>query len=188
MPTYSSNADQVLKSIALNITDATNADVISRIVAEQIQGDIEYRVFSENLATDGGLIGTYSTNPMYASLKETAAKVRSIAPGRGKNSSKGTFKNGKPRKSKYYKGGYKEFKRDVKGTDRVNLILSGALQKSIRWTAGKKGAIIAFDEYGSKIGRAQEKHFNKIIFNATKEEINEAVRLAQIHVNKNLKK
>lgn len=188
MPTYSSNSKEIINLVSKAILNATQKQDVVKVASEQLQGDIETRIWTDHKATDGNEIGTYSTDPMYASLEWNSKFVRSIGNGRGKNSSSSTFKNGKKRKSKYYAGGYKEYKQDVKGVSEVNLELTGQLRQDFGWTLHKGYAVIGFGKYGAKLWSYLEEKYSKPIFTASDEEIKDAVMAAEQHVKTKLSK
>lgn len=96
-------------------------------VATKVHDDMTRRVFNDGKKGDGSKIGTYSTEPMYASKK--AFKKQGAFKGQGKNSKKQSFKNKKPRKSMYLQQGYKQLKQ-VQGYESgfVNLTYSADLR------------------------------------------------------------
>ena len=134
------------------------------------------RVFLDGQDNKGTQIGVYSTKPIYVSLQDGKTSIGSqidntrLKP-RGKDGS-GEFKNGKPRKSMYFKGGYSQFRKTVsRKTDKVYLSLSGQLQNDIR--TGKSGGfldIAIVGEESSDKARGNEERFNKEIFSIGKKE------------------
>lgn len=188
MPTYSSNTQQILTNITNILKEASNPKEIIEVASEELLGFIQWRIWNDYKATNGTLIGRYDTKPMYSSLDFNRTFVRSIGSGSGKNSKKATFKNGKKRNSKYYKGGYKEYKKDVKGTSKVNLELTGRLKNSFKRTVNGNTAIIEMDAYGQEVGGAMQVKYAKDIFMASKSEIKQAVLSAEEHVRKKINK
>lgn len=188
MPLYKSNATQITARIIKTLYDATDQKQLVEVASEQLLGDIQYRIWTDYKATNGSLIGNYSTDPFYASIEFNSSLVRSIGAGRGKNSNKATFKNGKPRKSKYYKGGYKQYKKDIKGTTKVNLEVTGRLKNSFRRKVKGNIAIIDLDTYGQEVGAALQEKYGKDIFYASEDEINAAIHGAEEHIKTKLNK
>lgn len=110
-------------------------DTAVRTAATTALAEIKTRVFERGEATDGD-IGVYSRKPMYVSLSESPRK---FVP-RGKNSDSPKLKNGKPRRSGYFQGGYDEFKTTVgRNIGKVNLSLSGQLNNQMTIIATSKG-------------------------------------------------
>lgn len=183
MRTYSSNSDKIIDVVSKSLDKASVKRDIVQVASEKLVGDIGWRIWNDHNATNGNKIGVYSTKPMYASLEWNSINVRSIGAGRGKNSNSSSFKNGKPRKSKYFAGGYKEYKGAVKGVTEVNLELTGQLKSDFNWTIVKDYAVVGFRSAGSmKIAMYLEEHFNTTIFEASQEEIDLAVKSAREHV------
>lgn len=85
------------------------------------------RLFDDGKMGNGNDIGRYSTDPMYAS-KRQFKKTGSFRP-QGKYSTKPKFKNGNPRRSMYFKDGYKGL-RGAQGyrTDKVNITYTADLR------------------------------------------------------------
>lgn len=84
------------------------------------------RIFSDGLDSKGAPIGRYSAKPMYVNTKD--ASPRKIQ-GKGKTG-RTKFKNGKPLKSTYFAGGYKEFKMRVGRGNKFNLFLFGNFNRA----------------------------------------------------------
>jgi len=112
-----------LNKFALSIQDikpfyeATNEVIIMQ----------EDRIFNKGLDSKGSPVGTYSTEPIYISLRATPKKF----PPRGKNGQT-KFKDGKQHRSGYFAGGYYQFKQAIgrAGAGRkINLELFGHFRK-----------------------------------------------------------
>lgn len=86
------------------------------------------RIFTDGLDYKGRPIGSYSTNPIYVNT-QVASPKKFKPKGKGKKSG-ATFKNGNPRKSTYFKGGYKEFKQKNGRGAKFNLFLFGNFNKA----------------------------------------------------------
>ena len=84
------------------------------------------RIFTDGLDAKGAPIGRYSAKPMY--VNTTDASPRKIQ-GKGKTG-KTRFKNGKPLKSTYFAGGYREFKMKVGRGKKFNLFLFGNFNRA----------------------------------------------------------
>lgn len=95
-----------------------------------LQGEMIERIFSEGLDSNGNKIGDYSTTPIYVPADKHIRKGAFEKV--GKNSA-GDFKNGKERKSKYYKGGYAEYREDVgRQSQKKDFMLTGSLKNNIQ--------------------------------------------------------
>jgi hypothetical protein len=77
-------------------------------VATKVRDDMQQRIFERGVNGSNKKIGTYSTTPAWFVKKQF--KKTGAFRGRGKNSNKPTFKNGKPRRSMYQPMGYKGLK------------------------------------------------------------------------------
>lgn len=110
-----------LEKMAKDIDIKPFYEVTNEIIARQ-----ENRIFNKGTAGNGADLGKYKTTPTYISLSQMPRKK---SP-KGKFG-KAKFKNGKKHKSKYYAGGYAEFKVDMgKGNGGViNLWLTGKFRK-----------------------------------------------------------
>jgi hypothetical protein len=129
--------------------------------------EMNTRIFEDGKASNGGPIGSYSTDPAYISL---SASPRKITP-RGKTG-KTKFSDGRPHTSAYFKDGYKGFRRAVgRDADNVNLKLFGDLQRA--WVAGPKpgGYLFGYASAGEeRKADGNESRFKKEIFSTTKAE------------------
>lgn len=126
MATFKS-VDAWAKSLNERLRNATDVKNYILLTNEVISRQSS-RVFDKG--TPGiGAGYNYSRKPIYAS-NDPKYTPRKNTP-RGKNSTSSTFKNGKPRKSTYFAGGYAEFKNAVgKGANnRVNLWLFGNFRR-----------------------------------------------------------
>lgn len=159
---YKSNTSEVIRSINMKLLPLKFLAPLQKEVATTIRASISRRVFNDGQAVNGN-IGQYSTNPIYVSPLNSPKKFST----KGKNSnSKSTFKNGKPRKTKYFSAGYKGFRSHIgRDTTKVNLTLSGRLFRS--WVVGQYGSdwVVGFNStYGSEVAAGNEGHFGKKIF------------------------
>jgi len=199
MPTYSSNTAKVVNLVNDKLRSVKDVRKLLAIATEQLAGDLVIRVHEDGLDADGGKIGNYSTDDMYVSINYLSSELRvSGTPkkgnkspksltAKGKGSSSSKFKNGKDRKSRYFDGGYKEFKREIYGDSDVTLTLTGALAGDLSFQYDKASDfyVIGYSQYGADLHKQLEKHFGKVgrIFIASDEEIEEAVLGAEEMIN-----
>lgn len=158
-----------------NVLEAQSVSVYNGMA--NLQADLKERIFLNGISTDGQSIGKYSTRPYYASLRPNSQVRSSSLKPRGKNSNKGKFANGKPRKTMYLPGGYAEY-RSVVGRQnaKVDLNLTGSLQKDIRLGGSDNKLILAFTtEEQKEIASGNETRFGKTIFSASKPELDALV-------------
>lgn len=145
-------AERVFKELPLAVMDE--------------EAELKQNTFRDGKDASGSNIGHYSTEPTYVSIGALKKKYGSQIPtskltGRGKKGRGTKFKNGSPRKSRYYPDGYKGFRDDMgRPTDRVNLKLSGQLEGSIKTGFSQNEATIAFisDEQAAIASGHEEKY------------------------------
>lgn len=161
------------------------------VSATKLLASMKNRIFRDGKATDGSAIGSYSTEPFYASRSRfiqkgafrpqgkagekanIKTKVFDVTTRKAKNVV--IKKDHTERKTMYLKDGYKQF-RDVQGrsTDTVNLQMKGDLNLSYTLQEQDDAIVIGFNnELQSKKRKGLEKHFKSetgTIFPATKEE------------------
>ena len=85
--------------------------------ASTTHAELIERIFDEGKKTDGSQIGTYSTKPTYIDPAKSPVKFA----GKGKNGAK--------TKTKYFQGGYKQFRGEIgRQNAKVDLALSNAMR------------------------------------------------------------
>lgn len=100
-----------------------HVEILSEVVRRQ-----QDRVFNKGIDGKGKEIGKYSTKPTYISVKQMPRKLTPTGKKPKKGVAKSTFKNGKLHTSRYFSGGYAEFKTKMSrgtGGTRINLWLFG---------------------------------------------------------------
>ena len=140
------------------------------------------RVFNQGKAANGSPIGQYSNKPLYVSVSKEGSRYKTrigsqidntrLKP-RGKANDSPKFKNGKPRKSSYFGGGYKEFRQAVKRQNGyVDLNLSGQLFFDVRVFKIRGGFLEIAIQNRDSIDKARgnEKRFSKDIFSISEKE------------------
>lgn len=168
----------LINDVQKAIVKLGSEEVSSRVglaVCSNVEANIKRRVFNDGLATDGGKIGDYSTTPIYVNNDGYTGLPNRFKPV-GKNSS-GNFKNGNPRKSKYYSGGYKAFRNDVgRQTSYVDLELTSAMRLAFVTGRTSRGFAVGFiNTEQSKKAVGNEKRFGKVIFSPNRDEVNEGI-------------
>jgi len=112
-----------LNLFAKKIVDATPVfEAVSNVVRDQV-----IRVFENGGITESGGKMQYKPGELWASNKPEYTPRRNTPRGKFSNSPK--FKNGKQRKSTYFKG-YADYKLAIGQTKHVNLFLFGNLQRA----------------------------------------------------------
>lgn len=166
---------------------------IVRTVALNVLAEMRFRIQNQQTATNGSIIGQYSTKPLYVSLKDSpggSSLGRPLGkPVNGKRSSK--FKSGKDHTSRYFGRGYKQYKeRLYPGLKGVNLTLTGTMmnQMTVLKTEDGWGIGWANVEFADRARYFENKKYNKRIFGASRKERLIAVRTAKRLINNALLK
>lgn len=116
---------QLSDSLKKKLITIADKDKVLRTVATTMCGNLVVRIHENGENALEGNIGRYSTKPIYVSPKSSP---RSFGANTGKGG-KSTFKNGNKHKSRYFAGGYKDFRNKIgRRIDVVNLSLSGQMQ------------------------------------------------------------
>lgn len=170
---YASNMNRVLTKLKNNLVSLEAMDKLTKEVATGVRASNMRRIHNEGKAVDGSMIGSYSTKPMYVSLKNSPRK---FTPKGKKGKTK--FKNGKSHKSGFFKDGYKGFRREIgKETGFVNLQLTGSLKADFNMVKTTNGWNIGFNKK-SDISESLEEHFKKEIWGVSEQDriaINEII-------------
>jgi len=154
----SSNITDVMGSLSAKLTALAENDYknIIRTVATSMNGVISERIHEQGLDANGAKIGNYDTKPIYVNPNNATRKF----PTEGKKGKTKFISTGLPHKTKYFDGGYNEFKTQVgKNIGSVNLNLTGQMNNQFTVIATKDG-------YG--LGWADEKIFDRARFFETK--------------------
>lgn len=86
------------------------------------------RIFTDGLKTDGSQIGQYSTTPAYFTASQARQKS-AVTPPTGKTGKDTFASTGQKHKSKFFDGGYKEFRAEQGlNSDYINLDYHGDLK------------------------------------------------------------
>lgn len=159
---------------------SVNNETLLRVVATTILADIKTRIHEKGLASDNSAIGQYSTKPMYVSVAANAG--RSFGRPIGKTG-KSKFKTtGEDHKSRYFEGGYNEYKSKIGRNElgSVNLSLSGQLNAQFTVQPTANGVGLGWpDAEKFKRALALEKKYGKQIWKLTADEKGKAISTAQ---------
>lgn len=171
-----SNISDVVERIIVKLPTegSPDLDALIRTVATTMKAEIGHRVHNKGEDASGGDIGKYSKWPMTVTV----------------DSDLGIFlkgKNGKPVKSKFYPGGYEQFKTEI-GRNRlgkVNLSLSGQLAKQFTVIATANGYGLGWpnDEMPDRARKLEKKYDKKIFSGLTDDEKQLAKEVAENFVN-----
>lgn len=186
MITAKSNIKEVISGIIGKLDSLQPGGVgygsTMREVATTMRAEMGRRIHSEGKNAQGSDIGNYSTKPMYVSVSANPGRSFGRPIGKtGKSKFAGGKKKGQDHKSRYFSGGYNQYKTAI-GRNRlgkVNLSLSGqqASQFSIAETPKGYGLGWANAEMQKRAGY-QEKKYGKI-WGLTQQEKELANKIAQ---------
>lgn len=132
----------------------------AREVVQALYASNVRRVHNSGQAVDGSSIGHYSIKPIYVNPKNSPVQF----------TPKTTVK--KNPKTKYFPGGYKEFRGSIGRTETpVNLQLSGRLKEDFGFVQEGENWALGFNSsYGEKLHHGLEDHFGKTIWGVTLED------------------
>lgn len=147
------------------------------VVTKELEGTMKKRIFERGQSVGGGKIGKYSRKPMYVSKEGAKSQYGSqirqggIRP-RGKNSKRSKFKNGNPRRSAYFAGGYAEFRKAVgRQSSYVDLSLTGSLMSSIQTGTRQNRVVLGFvSDRKFRLAEYHEEKYGKSIFSPSRTE------------------
>lgn len=162
---------QRIKLVQAVINDDNTKERISTAAAFRVIAELKQRIFSDGLATDGTLIGTYSTTPYYQNPINLIGVSTSGVKPEGKNG-QSVFLNGKAKKTKYLAEGYSEL-RQLTGRQNatVDLNFSGSVFNSLQVGVRNGRAVIEFTNTESaEILEANETRFGKNIIEPSEQE------------------
>lgn len=112
----------VIINIKRKLAQSPPIDKIMRAIASNLWADVNQRVFFYGKLSSGADPAPYSTEPIYASTR-ISSKLSPL----GKNG-KGSFKNGKKKKTRYIPDGYKGLKEKIGRKNRFDF--TGQLKKA----------------------------------------------------------
>lgn len=165
------NLLQRLQALDAVLSSEGTAKRISAAGAFAAIGEYKNRIFVDGLATDGSAIGQYSTRPYYQNPNALIGVPTGGVSPQGRNGS-ATFKNGKPKKTRYLPGGYAEL-RELTGrqSNTVDLNFSGSLERSVMVTQTDSVASITYtNEFEAEKMEGNEIRFGKTISEPSEEE------------------
>ena len=163
----------------LSIIDGVSSDKplgsqIIRTAALNAMSDLKDRIVDLGRSTDGGSIGSYSEKPIYISKDATPKSFGRPLGKRYKGKRRSKFKStGKDHKSRYFSGGYKEFKSAIgrNSLGRVNLSLTGNMMNSLILQKTSSGWGIGWlsANYARRAAHFENKYGKRIFYLSSKE-------------------
>lgn len=180
------NIDEILNPVIQKLTDINGefGNNLLREVATTQLAEMRVRIFEEGKDENNGVIGNYSTKPIYVNPNNSPKKFETI----GKTGRK-EFEDGRKHKTKYFAQGYKGFKTEIGrnqiGT--VNLSLSRDFQNKMTIIGTSDGWGIGWleDEKYKRALHFQNK-YRKQIFSQTDEEKEKTLVVINSYLNENI--
>lgn len=184
--------DNLLRKISEISPGGQVHDMAMREAGSSTLGNMIVRIHEEGKASDGSDIGTYSTKPIYINPKNspvkfgTSGKYKDYTDGNGNRVLKpatDTFKGGRrageKHTTKYFDGGYKEFREDAgRDSSKVNLDLTGGLKQGLQLLPTSRSYSIGFmNDEQARRAEGLEKKYGKKIWSLTSGEKLEFVNL-----------
>lgn len=162
-----SNASAVIDKILFQLS-APNVEKLVATVSQNIYALSANRVFNEGKNVNGYSMWRYSTKPLYVNPHKSPKSF----PVAGKNSTKQKFNNGETRKTRYFSGGYKDFRNKIgRRIDVVDLQLTGTLKANYQLVKSSNGYEVGFlSSKQAKIARRHEERFGAKIFGLSKKD------------------
>lgn len=190
---YESNANTVIFQLKQKLLSSESQDKLAKTIAQAIYASNLRRIHNEGLNTRKKRIGKYSSEPTYINPKNSPVKFTAVGKGGKETKTKSSklvfnikskkavtqttksaqqFKSGKAHKTRYFDGGYKEFRWKIgREYHYVNLDLSGSLRANYQLLKDGNSYIIGFmSSKKAEIATGLEKHFHGKIWGMTKED------------------
>lgn len=182
-----SNVGDVIRSLNGKIEaffpGAVGYEALLRTVATTLIAEIKTRIHEKGIASDGSKIGNYSRKPMYVSKSANVGRSFGAPVGKtGRSKFKSGIREGQEHKSRYFEGGYDEYKKVIGRNElgSVNLSLSGQLNSQLTIQPTEKGYGMGWAD-AEKFKRAQflEKKYGKKIWALTETEQKQTIEVAR---------
>lgn len=181
---YVSNIKEVTKRLVKKLEAIQKDEKTLGIIATTILASNTRRIHLEGKNINGGLIGQYSTTPLYISSSASPKKFGAPTGKTGKSK----FRSGKAHTSKYFAEGYAGFRNAVgRDASKVNLTLTSKLQNEFIAQRLGKGYVLGFtSSYGSDLRRAFETKYGARIWGVTRQDRALANKIALNAIKKRL--
>lgn len=189
MGEYESNIDDILKNLEGKLTKIDKSKSMIREIASTLYANITRRIHNDGKDINEAPIGNYSTKATLVGAKsfinKTAANKVFGSKSKRENLDWVTYKG---RHLAILEGGYKQIRSlEGKDTANVNLFRTGQLRRDFGFEAQGKDYVIGFkSEYGAKLKKYQEEHWNKKIWGASNEDKRIALQIFERYINNTL--
>jgi len=157
-----SNISKVIDNIIIKLQPAHLTQLVTT-VSQSVYASSSARVFNRGMNVNERPLWRYSTKPIYVNPSKSPKKF----PTGGKASRSGEyFENGKKRHTRYFTGGYKDFRNKIgRRIDVVDLQLTGRLRASYQMVISGNSVDIGFiSSKEARIAQRHEQRFGCIIF------------------------
>ena len=126
------------------------------------------RIHVTGTATDGSVIGQYSTSPVYINPKNSPSSFQPV----GKTGKTTFAKTGQPHLTRYFDQGYKDYRQQMGlTTDRVVLTLRGDLRDGLSVIRTQNGYGLGWDDANLyNLSQKLEERYGKKIWSPTADE------------------
>lgn len=150
------------------LDELADIDRALRVAANTVHAKHKDRIFGLGKAADNSAIGDYSRKPTYISPRNSPVALRP----QGKTGET-TFKDGTPHKTQYFGEGYFGFRQYAgRQTGTVDLRLSGQMENDYTVEPDGTGYASGFNNRTNFAkAKGNERHFGKVIFEASEDEI-----------------
>lgn len=193
MITLKTNIGDIIKKLQADINKLSPGgeyyEGMLRETCNSIKPVVQTRIHKQGKASDGSAIGEYSTKPLYVSISHPGKSFGDPTGKTGKSVFSSGEKKGQQHTSKYFDGGYEEFKTEI-GRNKigsVNLSLSGQLNNQLAVTATASGFGLGWpnDEMLNR-ANALEAKYGKRIWALSPEEKNMCNEIAGAYIKKHV--
>ena len=162
---------------------ASGYESLVRTVATTVSAEVKTRIHETGIASDGTKIGEYSRKPMYVSKAANVGRDFGRPVGKtGKSKFSSGKRKGEDHKSRYFPGGYHQYKTAI-GRNRigsVNLSLSGQLNAQFGIQPTENGYGLGWADIKKReLAAALEKKYGKKIWGLTPEETTLTITVAK---------
>lgn len=182
----SSNLNELTTALAGKIQaiqpGGSEYEGMSRRIGTSVLGIMKTRIHEQGQATNLTDIGKYSTKPIYITFKQNPGRSFGKPTGKtGLSKFKSGKRKGENHRSKYFAGGYNQFKTEIGRNQlgKVNLSLSGQLNNQLTIVTNQYGFTIGWPNAEmKKRADALEKKYGKPIWDMSEKEREVAIEIA----------